>query len=181
MTDADSPDRPHIEHPRLVACALLTERHVAAAGWDQPVRLFALVETAKLIAAEPALADRLDDTLPGALSAVEQEDLPPTDPLDDFLAWLSWPAEVDGLALAVERIVVPPEAEAGLPDDPEEAAQALVAHPDRVDVRLFAAVTRDGESTCLLRQRTHDSDEAVAVGHDIAPGLLTALAATLTE
>jgi len=33
----------------LVTSALETERHVAAAGWDQPPRLFALVRTAGLI------------------------------------------------------------------------------------------------------------------------------------
>ena len=85
------------------------------------------------------------------------------------------------MALAVERLVVPPEAEQDLPESPEEAAEALAAHPDRKDVRLLVAVLRDGESTCLLRQREHDSDDRVAMGRDIAPGLVHALSATLQD
>ncbi|QQS00078.1 MAG: hypothetical protein IPK37_14215 [Austwickia sp.] len=197
-------------HPPLVQCAIETERYVASAGWDQPVRLFALVETAKLLAAEPTLADQLragrdgqgggdaaseadrpgrdgadlatpEADEPDALSAIEQDGLPPTDPLEDFLGMLAWPAEVAGVALAIERIVVPPEAEAELPDDPDEAALALVRHPARVDVRLLVAVTRDGESTCLLRQRPNDADDRVAIGRDIAPDLVAGLAATLED
>ncbi len=180
MSDPRNPP-PRVAHPPLVECALQTERHVAAAGWDQPVRLFALVETASLIAAEPSLVDHLGEPAPGALSAVEQDDLPPTDPLDEFLGWLSWPEAVDGVAIALERIVVPPHVEQDLPQDPDEAARVLAAHPERVDVRLFAAVARDGTSTCLLRQRAHDSDDRVAVGRDIAPDLVAALAATLLD
>lgn len=168
-------------HPPLVRCAIETERYVAAAGWDQPVRLFALVETAKLVAAEPALAAQLrpDDPVGDDLSAIEQDGLPPADPLEEFLGMLAWPADVDGVALAIERLVVPPEAEEGLPEDPDEAARILAAHPGRVDVRLLVAVTRDGQSTALLRQRPHDADDKVAIGREIAPDLVAALAATL--
>jgi len=67
------------------------------------------------------------------------------------------------------------------PEDPDQAAQALAAHPDRKDVRLLVAVLRDGESTCLLRQRDHDTDDKVASGADIAPGLVQALSATLQD
>ena len=59
---------------------------------------------------------------------------------------MSWPEAVAGVALAVERIVVPPEAERDLPDNPEEAVDVLAAHPDRRDVRLLVAVLRDGRS-----------------------------------
>ena len=69
--------------------------------------------------------------------------------------------------MAVERIVVPPAAEQDLPSDPEAALSALAAHPDRRDVRLVVAVTRDGRSSCLLRQRDHDRDDRVAKGRDI--------------
>lgn len=177
----------HHVHPPLVQCAIETERYVAAAGWDQPARLFALVKTAKLLAAEPTLAEQLgrddntEDEKETALSAIEQDGLPPTDPLEDFLGMLAWPAEVDGVALAIERLVLPPETAQDLPDDPDEAARLLVEHPNRVDVRLLVAVARDGESTCLLRQRPHDADDRVAIGREIAPDLIAALAATLEE
>ncbi len=165
----------------LITSALETERHVAAAGWDQPPRLFALVRTAGLLEREPHLRAQIGVGQEEALTAIEQEGLPSTSSLETLLAQLAWPQEVDGVALAVERLVVPPEAERDLPEDPERAAEALAAHPDRKDVRLLVAVLRDGESTCLLRQRDHDTDDKVASGPDIAPGLVQALSATLQD
>lgn len=165
----------------LMTSALETERHVAAAGWDQPPRLFALVRTAGLLEREPHLSAQLEQGEDDGLTAIEQEGLPNTSSLESLLGRLAWPPEVDGVALAVERLVVPPEAERDLPENPEQAAEALAAHPDRKDVRLLVAVLRDGESTCLLRQRDHDTDDKVASGPDIAPGLVQALSATLQE
>lgn len=166
-------------HSPLVRCALETERFVAAAGWDQPPRLFALVSTARLVEAEPQLGATLDSSDPEAISSVEQDGLPEAESLEHLLGHLGWPPEVDGVALAVERIVVSPEAESELPADPDEAMRALAEHPSRKDVRLLVAVLRDGEQTCLLRQRAHDRDDEVAIGREIAPELLHALAATL--
>ncbi|HET7305115.1 MAG TPA: PPA1309 family protein [Segeticoccus sp.] len=167
--------------PLLVA-AVDTERHVALAGWDQSPRLFALVRTATLAEREPQLRAQLGETVsPDGYTAIEQENLPDTSNLESMLGRLAWPEEVDGAALSVERIVVPPEAERDLPDDPDAAMQRLSEHPDRQDVRLLVAVLRGGDSTCLLRQRAHDSDDEVATGRDIAPGLLHALAATLAD
>lgn len=167
----------------LTLAALETERHVAASGWDQPPRLFALVATAGLVAREPQLAAGLDsrDLAPGALTAVEQEGLPSTASLESMLGRLAWPETVDGVALAVERLVVPPEAERDLPADADEAARLLAAHPGREDVRLLVAVHRDGRAICLLRQRSHDRDDRVATGPDLAPGLVHALRATLED
>jgi hypothetical protein len=165
----------------LTTSALETERHVAAAGWDQPPRLFALVRTAGLLDREPHLLAQLGHGGEDGLTAIEQEGLPGTSSLESLLAQLAWPEEVDGVALAVERLVVPPEAERDLPEDPEKAAEALAAHPGRKDVRLLVAVLRDGESACLLRQRDHDADDKVASGPDIAPGLVQALSATLQD
>ncbi|MBC7560378.1 MAG: hypothetical protein H7270_13750 [Dermatophilaceae bacterium] len=165
----------------LVTSALETERHVAGAGWDQPPRLFALVRTAGLLEREPHLRTQIAEAEEDGLTAIEQEGLPDASSLESILAQLAWPEEVDGVALAVERLVVPPEAERDLPGDPEEAAEALAAHPDRKDVRLLVAVLRDGESACLLRQRDHDTDDKVASGPDIAPGLVQALSATLQD
>lgn len=158
-----------------------TESHVARLGWDQPPRLFALVRTDLLREREPSLSAQLQEAEDDGYTAVEQEGLPPTSDLESLLGRVAWPEEVDGVALAIERIVVPPEAERDLPDDPEAAAEHLAAHPERKDVRLLAACLRDGRSICLLRQREHDSDDAVAVGQDIAPGLTHALAMTLKD
>lgn len=167
--------------PALTAAAADTERHVARLGWDQPPRLFALVRTATLVEREPALREQLRRGDPSGYTAIEQEGLPSTSHLESLLGRIAWPEEVDGAAIAVERVVVPPEAERDLPEDPEEATQALAGHPSRRDVRLLAAVLRSGESICLLRQRAHDSDDAVATGKDLAPGLVHALRATLDD
>ncbi len=174
-----SPD-PEPILPPLVECARDTERHVAAAGWDQPPRLFAIARNEGLLAREPGLAAQLGAATPDGLSTIEQEGLAPTSQMESLLGRLAWPPEVDGAAIAIERIVVPPEAENDLPNDPIRAADALAAHPDRQDVRLLVAVLRDGDAVCLLRQRTNDSDDRVAMGKDIAPGLVEALRATLT-
>jgi hypothetical protein len=121
------------------------------------------------------------DLAAGALSAVEQENLPRTSNLESLLGGIAWPEAVMGAALAVERIVVPPEAERDLPVPAEAAVDALATHPLRQDVRLLVAVTRDGQSRCLLRQRAHDTDDQVAMGEDLAPGLVHALRATLQD
>lgn len=167
----------------LSLVALDTERHVAAAGWDQNPRLFALVPTAELLEREPHLRGQLStaDIADGALTAIEQEDLPRTSSIEGLLGRLAWPEPVAGAAIALERIVVPPEAERDLPADPQAALDALGAHPQRKDVRLLVAVLRDGRSRCLLRQRDHDRDDQVASGEDIAPGLVHALRATLED
>lgn len=167
----------------LSIVALDTERHVAAAGWDQNPRLFALVRTAELAAAEPSLRDRLSgaDLAPGALTAVEQDGMPSTAHVESMLGRLAWPETVHGCALVVERVVVPPDAERDLPEDPQQAVEVLAGHPDRQDVRLLVAVLRDGSSRCLLRQRAHDSDDQVATGEQLAPGLVHALLATLDD
>lgn len=163
----------------LITCALDTERHVARSGWDQPIRLFALVSTATLLENEPALAAQIAESERDGFTAIEQDDLPSTTSVEELLGSIAWPEQVEGVAVAVERIVVPPEAEEGLPHDPQAALEALAAHPDRADVRLLAAVLRNGEQVTLLRQRAHDRDEDVAMGAQIAPGLVEALFSTL--
>ncbi len=174
--------------PALESCVRELERHVARGGWDGPLRLFALVRTARAVTRDPSLRDQLPrDLLASAdadathLTSVEQEDLPEADTLEGLLAGIAWPGPVDGAAICVERIVVPPEAEQGLPADPAEATAALLAHPAREDVRMVAAVLRDGGSCCALRTRRHDDDLAVATGADLVPGLVTALRMTLDD
>lgn len=167
----------------LAVAALDIERHVAAAGWDQPPRLFALVRTAALLEREPQLRAGLSgsDLVEGALTAIEQDGLRPSSDLQSVLGRVAWPEEVEGCAFAVERVVIPPDAERDLPDDPQAAMAALASHPARQDVRLLVAVLRHGASICLLRQRAHDSDDAVATGPDLAPGLVAALVATFED
>ena len=154
------------------------ERHAAEAGWDQPARLFALVETAELAAREPRLAASLGD---GSLTAVEQEGLLPGRPLEEQLAAITWPETVHGCAALVERFVLPPDVEAELPGDPGEAATYAAEHPDRQEVRIVAAATRTGASYCALRLRAHDEDTSVLTGAVLVPELVDLVRATLEE
>jgi hypothetical protein len=162
----------------LAAAVKEIELHAAEAGWDQPARLFALVETAHLAEREPQLAASLGD---GGLTPVEQEGLASGRPLEDQLTSITWPEAVHGCAAMVERFVLPPEVEAGLPDDPQRATSYAAEHPDRQEVRIVAAATRDGESWCALRLRAHDDDSLVVTGPDLVPGLLSLVRATLEE
>jgi hypothetical protein len=162
------------------------ERHVAGGGWDGPVRVFALVRTAAALDAEPALAGQLPaETVararqdPHHLTAIEQEGLPAADDLEGLLGGLSWPPTVHGAAVVVERVVLPPEAEAAMPTDPDEALTYLMAHPSRQDVRLAVGALRDGPSWCVVRTRANDDDLAVAGSPDLVPGLVQAVRATL--
>lgn len=170
------------------------ERHVARAGWDGPVAVFALVRTADAVERTPELTQDLpEEALAAAtedaehLTSIEQDGLPASTDLEDLLAQLAWPESVDGAAVVVERIVVPPEAEAQisaqvseLPPQAAEAAKVdrLLVHPDRQDVRIAAGVLRTGESWCALRSRANDFDDAVAGAPAAVPGLVAALSAT---
>lgn len=179
---APGADTPPETDPHLRAAGREIEAHAADNGWDQPARLFALVPTGDLLAREPGLATAIDVTEaePGALTPVEQE--PPAEhPLEETLAQIMWPAEVFGCAAVVERLVLPPEADEAMPQEPQAAQEYAAAHPDKQEVRIVAAVTRDGATYCALRMRAHDDAESVLEGVDLVPGLLQLLHGTLSQ
>lgn len=152
------------------------ELHASEAGWDRPAELYALVPTAELIAREPGLAEVLDGAV--SLTPVQQDELP-GDELEVLLQEIAWPAEVAGCAAVVERLVLPPDVDAEIPDDPDEAASFAAAHPERQEVRIVAAADREGRVWAALRLRAHDDDDLVLAGGDLVPGLLDLLRATL--
>lgn len=170
-------------NPRLDRLTLDLEQHCAAAGWDQPARLFALVETADLLRREPQLAADLGLGAggPGDLTPIDQGDLPEHSTLDELLAGIVWPAEVLGTAITVERLMVPPGVEQGMPQQEHEALRWLAEHPERQEVRLVVAVLRDGSRSCALRMRAHDDETSVLTGRDLVPGLADALAGTFAD
>jgi hypothetical protein len=172
----------------VLRAVLELEHHVSAAGWDGPLRLFALIRTAGALAADPDLANRLPDDVvaaahvdPEHLTAVEQDELPAIEDLEGLLHTIAWPASVDGAAVVVERLVLPTEAEATMPQDAEAAKAWVAAHPQRQELRLAAAVLRDGTNGCAVRSRGLDVDSQVATGPDLVPGLVEALATTLRD
>jgi len=156
------------------------EAHVAAAGWDRPPALFALVRADRFTDAQPDAAARLGIDAGDALTPIEQDELP-EGPLDDVLAQIAWPDDVDGCALSQEIVLLPPDADAELDED--AGPQVAMAHPQRRDARLVVAVLRDGTSAAVLRLRTTVDDAAsvddLLTGPDLAPNLVAALHATL--
>jgi hypothetical protein len=165
---------PVAERP-LSRAVVEIERHMSASGWDQPAQLFALVPTAELLAAEPGLAAQLVADAGTDLTPVAQEGLPAgadDEGLAGALARIEWPDAVTGCAVAVERVVLPAEA--------EESADAYSAarDPRRHEVRMVAGVLRDGERFGAVRLRSHDEDDAVLTGTDLVPTLCEVLALT---
>ena len=155
------------------------ERQLAERGWDQPPRLYALVNTGELRANEPALADMLKDNDPDGLTPVEQD--PIEDDVAEFLSGIEWPEAVAGCALVNEVILLPDGAAAERPAEVDEAAWAE-AHPDGRDVRLVVGVLRGGERASVLRIRRADgADDDVLAAPDLVPNLAVALLATLGE
>ncbi len=170
--------------PALAAAVLEIETHVAGGGWDQPAQLYALVDTARLVEREPALAASMGLTEPsaqGSLTPVEQDQLAPDQPLEGVLEEIVWPAGVSGCAAVVERLVLPPGADGELPEDPAAAEEFAREHPDRQEVRIVAGATRAGSTYCALRLRAHDDSQSVVAGIDLVPALLQLLLATLED
>ncbi|HVE63614.1 MAG TPA: PPA1309 family protein [Mycobacteriales bacterium] len=155
------------------------EQHVAVSGWDQPPRLYALVDTGELLEREPQLSSTLGVSPTGPLTPVEQEALP-DGVLDDVLAGLAWPDDVAGCALVNEVTMLPAELAAAMPSDVDEDSWAA-GHPGRREIRLAVAVLRDGTRAGCLRLRNAEgaADDEVLVGADLVPNLADALLATL--
>ncbi len=161
----------------LRRAALEMEAYVAADGWDQTPRLFALVPTADLVSKQPDLADQLASDS-GEITLVEQDGVPVDRPLEDLLTEIAWPESVIGCAAVLERIMLPPEAEEQLPDEVDAMLAAAAEHPDRQEVRLIAAVTRDGSAHSAVRAREPEDAELLE-GPDLVPGLIEQLRQTL--
>lgn len=179
---------PPLGQPPLLHVVAEIERHLAEAGWDQPPALFALVETADLLAREPQLAAtlglRASQAPPGGLTPVQQDDLD-DGPIDEVLAQIAWPPEVLGCVLVQEVLVLPPEVEQEAPAE-GDLAQWAATHEARREMRLAAGVLRDGSRACALRMRAPDrpgsgDGEDLLVGEDLAPHLSDALLATLED
>ena len=148
----------------LLAALVELEHHVGEGGWDAPPRLFALVETDALAAAEPDLARALklrtsaEGASPGALTAIEQDTFTPTDDLLSDLAGIEWPDEVFGTAVATVRTFLPSTAEVELPEDAAEAAALVAGHPSAEEIRVVVGVDRSGAQHGVARLRTQPEE-----------------------
>ncbi|MFE9763382.1 PPA1309 family protein [Streptomyces sp. NPDC005808] len=170
----------------LTRAVLEIDEYASGLGWDQPARLFALVDTARLRTQEPGLAAQLglqDEQETTGLTPIEQDEIPADKPLDEFLGTIAWPDAVVGCALTVERLMLPPSAEASVPEGLSEKklTKWVAEHPDRQEVRMTVGVLRDGTRDSALRLREKDAPTEVLTGSGLVPGLAEALSATFAE
>jgi hypothetical protein len=162
--------------PDLVPIVAEIERLLAANGWDQPARLYALVPTADLLASEPQLAPMLADSDPEGLTPVEQE--PFDEDVEDLLPRIEWPPSVRGCALVTEVYMLPDGLVEARPDGVDEAEWAA-SHPEHRDVRLAVGVLRDGTRAATVRIRgVPGTEDDLLEAPDLVPNLATALLAT---
>jgi hypothetical protein len=179
---ADETMRPAVD-VTLRSAVLELERHAAAAGWDQPAQLYALVPAGDVIDDDPQAAEAIGlpaDTDPDVLVTIEQGDLPGELSLEELLAQIEWPPEVRGTAVVLERLVLSPSAGV-VPDDPQAATRFAQEHPEREEVRIVAGALRGGATYAAMRLRTRDDDLAVLESPDLVPTLLELLQTTLRQ
>ncbi|MBD3688930.1 hypothetical protein H8R18_05150 [Nanchangia anserum] len=160
-------------------CVREIDTYTRTLGWDRPIMLFALVPTAELVGDIDVGAegtDHLTEALardPESLSAIIQDGL--TASLEELAATVYFPPAVAGAAIVIERLSLPPEAEADLPEDPAAQADWVAHHPLRQDIRIIAARTRSGEAWAAIRGRGYDDPDALIEGADLAPELTDVL------
>lgn len=175
--------------PKLKAlqdATLEIEKYVSKGGWDAPIRVFALINVQKAASQDPQLAEKLaldieKNTSDFTLFSVEQENLPSTKSIEELLGKIYWPQSVDGVAISLERAILPSSAEISVPESENEALKFVENHPQRQDVRMVAARMRDGSSWGALRMRAHDKDKMVLSGEKLLEGLCDALAVTFAD
>ncbi|NUR57383.1 MAG: hypothetical protein HOV87_01515 [Catenulispora sp.] len=174
----------------LTQAVIEIEQHVAADGWNQRPRMFALTPTADLLATQPRMAAALgiaDEAAASggipSLTSIEQDGLALDQPLDEMLAKMVWPPAVTGCALVIESHMLPPSVEAQIPDSlaGAELERWVDKHPERQDVRMAVGVLRDGTRQAAIRLRSKDSDLEVLSGPDLVPNLAEALLGTFEE
>ena len=114
------------------------------------------------------------------LTPVEQEPLPPGPASSRCSPRSCGRRTSPGVPRSPSGSVLPPEADALVPDDPQEAQAFAANHPDREEVRIVAAALRGGASACcgsatVTRRRASRSSPAPTW----CPSLLMMLHATL--
>lgn len=141
------------------------DQHVADAGWDQQARLFAIVSTADLALDHPEL---ISGETAGQFMFVEQDAPLDNENLIASLEQITWPAEISGAAIAIERLIsMQPDEDI----DQDEMSQTQ-------ELRIIALVMRDGTNVNAIRQRLFDDKNDVAVSSDLVPALNKALLQT---
>ena len=163
------------------------EHHVADAGWDGPVRVFALVRTQAMLPTEPGLAAQLDPAVlaaaraePWHLTSVEQEELPAAPDLETLLGGplVAGDGRRDGRHGRARRAAARRRGghAAGHRRGPGLPARRT---PSARTCGSSSARCATDPSWCAVRTRANDTDEQVGQGPDLVPGLVAAVRSTL--
>lgn len=144
------------------------DEHVSGAGWDQNPRLFAIVPTADVAQDHPELV--IEDHL-SQFMFIEQDAPLDNENLMGTLEQISWPDEVHGVALTIERLIAT--------ESDDELDEVSIEHDQ--EIRVLALVMRTGDNVNGIRQRSHDEADDLAVASDLVPALNAALLQTLSQ
>lgn len=162
------------ETDELTSAVIEAGRHAAENDWGRPPRLYALARKAALSSMDPDLPAAVRAASPDSLIPIEQDPLPEGE-LDEVLASIHWPGEVEGCVLMTEIVVLPPDAEEKMPPEATAAEQWAAAYPGSREARLTVGVLRDGLYACCLQLR---DDEHLTVRNDLGDNVVTALLGT---
>ena len=178
----DTRRRPAQPCPRWPTPSARSSSTSPSAGWDGPVRVFALVRTAgdarsrarpRRPARRPTVAGRRARRRRATSPRSSRRSCPRADDLEDLLAGLSWPATVDGAAVIVERVVLPPAAEEAMPHDPDAALDVPAGPPrapGRAPRRRRAARRAEPGARCAPGRTTTTTPVAAGPGPGARPG-----------
>jgi hypothetical protein len=182
-TSPPAPYRDRVDSALHTALVELSDQ-VAADGWDQTPRLFALFAVADLQRDAPQAARRLGlaELDSRARPWVARETPFDTDDgLDEALAQIRWDDEVAGCALVLELLTLPSTTQAELPDDRAAAQRFAADHPDHAELRVVVGVLRDGTRDATVRMRDEFRSDSVLFGADLASGVARVLMATFAD
>lgn len=167
----------------LITAVIELEQLANETGWDQSPQLYALVKTREIIDKLTFLTDEEHQALtqttlvnPEHLFSIYQDQM--DNPIEK-LHTVYFDEEVAGVALVMERIMIPADAETAIPEEEQARDQYLLSHHQREDIRMAVGVLRSGETWCAIRSRSHDDDKLVAQGPTLIPEVIKALAETL--
>ncbi len=160
---------------------------VISQGLNQPIRLFSLVKSTKLIEL-PNLDEDLKNNLrnslefvPEHLSSIEQENIPQVE-IDELLAQIKWDEEVDGCAIYMEQNAVDQQSLENAPQDEQEQLEYYKNHESFTKICVCAGVHKNGTSWTVLKV-VHDANnledtEESRSGVNIIPEVTSALLTT---
>ncbi len=86
-----------------------------------------------------------------------------------------------GCAAVVERLVLPPDVDDEIPDDPDAAARFAASTPCARRCGSSPEPRAPARRTPALRLRAHDDDQSVVDGTELVPGLLQLLLSTFDD